>query len=123
MPKKRSASSPKSKKIEEKLIENMIELQRLNVKMIEKFESMTNQVSMLLGLFENAAKSFAANPSVQMAVKDKEFLEKIDKLLDQNKTLAKGLTLMEEKLREKLYGQNNPSIHPQIKRELGRPEF
>jgi len=30
-------------------------------------------------------------------------------LLDQNKTIAKGLTLMEERIRERVYGQSIPS--------------
>jgi len=41
-----------------------------------------------------------------MASKDHEFLQKIDKLLEQNKVLAKGLTLMEQKLRERMYGSS-----------------
>lgn len=116
MPKRGSKSNSQSKKIEDKLIENMVELQKLNVKMIEKFEALTSQVSALLNLFEVAAKSFAGAPSTQIAVKDKEFLEKIDRLLDQNKTLAKGLTLMEEKLRERVYGTDLSQPNNQNKR-------
>jgi hypothetical protein len=31
-------------------------------------------------------------------------LDKIDKLLEQNKTIAKGLSLMEGKIKERVYG-------------------
>ena len=55
-----------------------------------------------------AARSFAGNPANHVSDKDKEFLEKIDRLLDQNKVLAKGLTMMEEKLRDKVYGTSRP---------------
>ena len=93
-------------KLENKLAQNLIELQKLNVKMIEKFDKLTEQISSLLGLFEMTAKSFGENPAYQVSEKDKEFLEKIDKLLEQNKTIAKGLVMMEERIREKVYSQN-----------------
>ena len=32
---------------------------------------------------------------------DQEFLDKLDRVLDQNKVIAKGLTLMEERIRDK----------------------
>ncbi len=107
MARKRQKSAAGSKKIEDKLIENMIELQKLNIRMVEKFEMLNSQISALLNLFESAAKSFALAPSTEMTFKDKEFLDKVDRLLEQNKTLAKGLTLMEQRLRGKIYGENS----------------
>ena len=94
----------KSVKLEDKILQNLIELQKVHVNLAEKFESLSDQISNLLALFEASARSFAKQPHIQMAEKDKEFLEKIDKLLDQNKTIARGLTLMEQKMRDKLYG-------------------
>jgi len=96
-------------KLEEQIIQNLVALQKVNIDLAEKFESLTEQLSNLLALFEMSARTFAKNPAVQMIEKDKEFLNKIDRLLDQNKTIAKGLTLMEAKMREKLYG---PIIPP-----------
>ena len=93
-----------SQKIEIQLIENLIELQKMHVKLGEKFDKLAEQISSLLALFEVSARTFAKQPHIQMAEKDKEFLEKIDKLLEQNKTIAKGLTLMDQKMREKIYG-------------------
>jgi hypothetical protein len=55
-------------------------------------------------LFEAAARSFASSPANQYPEKDKDFLDKIDKLLDQNKVIARGLTLIEEKVRERMQG-------------------
>ena len=55
-----------------------------------------------------SARTFAKNPELGIAQKDKDFLDKIDKLLEQNKTIAKGLTLMESKMREKVYGVPPP---------------
>ena len=103
-------SNSKNVNLQEKLIENLVELQKVHTGMAEKFDKLSNQIVNLLTLFEMAARSFAEHPANQGTEKDKEFLEKIDKLLDQNKTLAKGLTLMEEKIRERIYGAApNPS--------------
>lgn len=109
MPRKRkgdgsSASNQKHEKLEDKLIENLIELQKVHTTLLERFDKLTAQISSLLTLFEMTARSFAENPVNQASQKDKEFLEKIDKLLDQNKTIAKGLTLMEERIRGRVYG-------------------
>lgn len=123
MPKRGKKTTPKSRKIEDKLVENMIELQKLNVKMIEKFESLNDQISALLGLFESAAKSFASAPGTEMTLKDKEFLEKVDRLLDQNKTLAKGLTLMEQRLRGKVYGPSHDEMPSSFGLNKSEPQF
>ncbi|OIO81053.1 hypothetical protein AUJ84_01785 [Candidatus Pacearchaeota archaeon CG1_02_32_132] len=93
-----------SGKIEDKLVQNMVELQKLHVNLAERFDKLTDQVGNLLALFENSARTFAKNPGLDMVSKDQEFLQKIDRLLEQNKVLAKGLTLMESKLRERMYG-------------------
>ncbi|MBS3082147.1 hypothetical protein J4416_04420, partial [Candidatus Pacearchaeota archaeon] len=93
-------------------IKSIIELQKVNVNLAEKFDKLAIQIENLLALFELAARNFAKQPSMQNTEKDKEFLDKIDKLLDQNKLLAKGLSLMEEKMRERLYG---PVTRPQFR--------
>jgi len=103
-PKKNSEKKTKSDKLEDRLVENIVELQKLHVNLIEKFDGLADQVTHLLALFESSAKSFAKNPGMETVAKDHEFLQKIDKLLEQNKVLAKGLTLMEQKLRERMYG-------------------
>jgi hypothetical protein len=102
--------------LEETLIHNMVELQKVHVDMAQRFDKLSNQISQLLGLFEMTARSFGQQSHGIVATeKDREFLDKIDKLLDQNKTIAKGLTLMEEKMREKVYGHSTqmPPINPQ----------
>ncbi|MEK6915270.1 MAG: hypothetical protein AABW89_01865 [Nanoarchaeota archaeon] len=90
--------------LEEQTLHSIIELQKVHVNFAEKFDKLSTQIENLLALFELAARNFAKQPQMQNTEKDKEFLEKIDKLLDQNKLLAKGLSLMEEKMRERLYG-------------------
>ena len=94
--------------IPELLVKNLVELQKVHMHVIERFDKLSHQLSDLLALFEATARTFAEHPSNQGLEKDKEFLDKIDRLLDQNKTIAKGLTLMEERIRERVYG-NKPA--------------
>lgn len=101
-----------AEKLNELLIENFVNMQKALTNLTVKFNSLGDQISSLLRLFETSARSFADKLSsgVPDAEKDREFLEKLDKLLDQNKIIAKGLTLMEEKMRERLYGSPARSI-------------
>ncbi|MBM3234381.1 hypothetical protein FJZ19_04795 [Candidatus Pacearchaeota archaeon] len=89
--------------INELLIENFASLQKTMANLAVKFNSLSDNIAKLLNLFEMSARSFAEKP-LPDTQKDKEFLDKINILLDQNKTIAKGLTLMEEKMRERVVG-------------------
>jgi hypothetical protein len=80
---------------EELLIENFAGLQHAMTNMSIKFGSLSDHLVKLLNVFEESAKSFASGGRVD----DKDMLKKIDSLLDQNRTIAKGLVLMEGKLR------------------------
>ncbi len=99
--------------LEETLIHNLVELQKVHVEMAQKFDKLANQISQLLTLFEMTARTFGQQGHGIVATeKDREFLDKIDKLLEQNKTIARGLTLMDEKMREKVYGHPMQQISP-----------
>ncbi len=116
-----------SESITRDLAKNLIELQKVHTDLAEKFDKLSKQISELLGLFEMAAKSFAQHPANQVSEKDTEFLDKIDKLLEQNKTIAKGLTMMEERMREKIYGFSKDSTKAEevskepYQQSVGRP--
>ena len=101
-----------SDKLEERLLHNLVELQKVHVDLAQKFDKLSEQITSLLRLFESAAHAFAKQENLPNVEKDREFLDKIDRLLDQNKTIAKGLMLMEEKMRERVYGA--PSSHTQL---------
>ena len=105
MPKKRAERTEKQSEIEDKVVENMVKLQKIHTDLAEKFDKLAKEISSLLTLFELAAKSFSKSPTIKTTETDKEFLDKIDKLLEQNKTIAKGLTLMEEQIRRKPYNE------------------
>jgi hypothetical protein len=82
---------------EELLIENFVGLQHAMTNMSIKFGSLSDNISKLLQVFEESAKSFASGGGSD----DKDMLKKIDTLLTQNKTIAQGLVLMEGKLRRR----------------------
>ena len=97
---KTTKARPKEKKMtakerEELLIENFVGLQYAMTNMSVKFGMLSENISKLLQVFEEAARNFASSGKTN----DKDMLKKIDSLLDQNKTIAKGLILMEGKLR------------------------
>jgi len=113
----------RQEKINEILIENFANLQKTMTTLALKFDNLSQQMSSLLTLFEVSAKSFADKlaTNIPELQKDAEFLDKLDKLLDQNKTIAKGLTLMEEKLRERVYG-GRPTVPQQPQLQRGPPQ-
>lgn len=88
--------------LEQALLNNFVNLQKVLTNLSVKFEELSRNISKLLELFEISAKSFAENYSGEGVGKgDKEFLKKLDSLLDQNKTIARGIMLMEEKIRHR----------------------
>lgn len=78
------------------LIENFVTLQKVLTNLSIKFDSLTDQISKLLGLFEISAKSFAEKQGTSITTEDREFLDKLDQLMEQNKLIAKGLTIISE---------------------------
>ena len=104
MVKKDGGKSKKLSKmeLEEALIDNFISLQRVLTNLSVKFEELSGNMNKLLQLFEISAKSFAEKYSEDgVPNSDKEFLKKLDSLLDQNKVISKGILMMEEKIRER----------------------
>ncbi len=95
LPRKPAKKKMTAREREELLIENFVGLQHAMTNMSIKFGSLADNIEQLLRIFEEAAKGFASGERGG----DKDMLKKIDSLLDQNKTIAKGLVLMEGKLR------------------------
>ncbi|MCR4284596.1 MAG: hypothetical protein NUV97_00955 [archaeon] len=99
-PKNISSSKPKKKRMtaserEELLIENFVGLQHAMTNLSIKFGALSDNITGLLRVFEESALNLAHGGKVD----DREMITKINSLLDQNKTIAKGLVLMEGKLR------------------------
>ncbi|MEM3113104.1 MAG: hypothetical protein QXI33_01620 [Candidatus Pacearchaeota archaeon] len=111
---KKSVGKKTSSNKDRLLIENLVSLQKVLLNLSVKLESLSEQTSKLLALFEISAKSFAEKQG-GISKEDKEFVDKLNQLMEQNKILAKGLTLMEEKLRV-----SNSQMPPQ-NRHFQRP--
>jgi len=88
--------------LEQALLNNFVSMQKVLTNLSIKFEELSDNISKLLQLFEISAKSFAEkNQGGKSSEIDKEFLEKLDALLDQNKTIARGIMLMENKIKQR----------------------
>ncbi len=99
----RKPAMPKRElKLEKALIENFIALQKVMVNLSVKFDDLTQKISKLLELFEISAKALAEKDmKIEKTARDDEkIIKKIDDLSDQNKIIARGLTLMHERLSE-----------------------
>lgn len=95
-----SSKKMSSKDMQEILVENFVGLQKAMTNLSIKFESLSDQISRLLQIFEISAKNFVQEGGGK-DTNTADMLAKIDSLLEQNKTIAKGLVLMEEGIRNK----------------------
>ena len=103
------------------LIENFVSLQKVMTNMSIKFDTLSDNISKLLQLFELSAKGFIRKQEEGFITsEDKEVLKKLDTLLEQNKTVAKGLTLIEEKIRHKIYPEST-TTDEHFEQITGRP--
>jgi hypothetical protein len=75
-------------------VENSVSLQKVLADAIASMNRLTAEISDLLSLFKEAAKTVEEH-------KDTEMIAKLDDLAEQNKTIAKSLTLMIEKEKPK----------------------
>lgn len=112
---KKKRKSPEKKRMtakerEELLIENFVGLQHAMTNMSVKFGGLSDNISKLLQIFEESAKNFVSGGKPD----DAEMLTKIDSLLNQNKTIAKGLVLMEGKLRGRSENVMSANVPPRI---------
>lgn len=90
------------KKTEKILIENFVAFQKVMTDLSVKFDNLAHQISKLLNLFEMSAKALAEK-DFEIEKNNREnmkILEKIENVLEQNKTIARGLTLMHDKINE-----------------------
>jgi seryl-tRNA synthetase len=108
-----------TKSKEDLLIENFVGLQKAMTNLSIKFENLSDNISRLLEVFELSAKDqLVKSPKEE----DKELLNKINSLLDQNKTIAKGLVLIEEKVRDRMPSSANlPRGNVQISSPSPKP--
>lgn len=96
-----------SSDVEKRLVQNFIALQKVMVNLSVKFDALTNKISKLLDLFEISAKSLAKKDfKMEKPGRDEEkVMQKLDNLGEQNKIIARGLTLMHDRIG----GQERPA--------------
>ncbi len=117
MVKKGNSSKHKDRRMtarerEELLIENFVGLQKVMTTLSIRFEKLSENINRLLEVFEESAKNLVSGKPHES---DKDLLKKIDSLLDQNKTIAKGLVMIEEKVRQRTPQQGSqPKQLPKI---------
>lgn len=87
----------KTGSVDDILIENFVALQKVMTNLSLKFDNLASQISKLLELFEISAKSLAEkNSGLDGKGKNEEMVERLDNLIEQNKVIARGLTLLHE---------------------------
>ena len=91
---KKESSVKEDFKVDKALTENFVSLQKVMTNMVIKLDSLSQQISSLLELFEISAKSMAEKGYSE---EDKRVIDKIDNLIEQNKIIARGITLLHEK--------------------------
>ena len=106
------------RKVEKILIENFVSLQKVMVNLSVKFEDLTKQISELLNLFEDSAKALVKKDFQEDKQGGKEMLNKLDSIMNQNKIIAKGLTLMHETAASP---ETHYSLAP-IQKEMGQTQ-
>ena len=75
------------------LVENFIALQKTFTYLSGRVDSLANQISDLLRLFEITAKNIAEKPELGF---EKEFTDKLNAILEQNRVLARGMALISQ---------------------------
>lgn len=76
------------------LAENNLALQEKTAELITSIKELTKKIDNMVNIFEEAAKHIKEGT-------DRPLMEKLQGLLEQNKTIAKGLILLEKYVREK----------------------
>jgi|AntAceMinimDraft_18_1070375.scaffolds.fasta_scaffold108148_2 hypothetical protein len=103
--------TPKNKNIEKILIENFVSLQKVMTNLALKFDELSDNISKLLSLFESSANSLAKKEiNIGKPMNEKQILEKLENLSNQNKTIAKGLTLMYEEKKPEVQSEKTIPI-------------
>ena len=117
---KKLSSSPTN----QALTQNMISLQKVLLHVSEKLNDLTVQTSKLLELFEISAKTLATKEIEKGKGNEetKKILEKIENLSEQNKIIARGLTLLHEPNENPQRQQFQPQRLPQPSMRQANPQ-
>ncbi len=122
LPKPRPAVSEKEENLSRILIENFVSLQKVQTNLSTKIDDLSTKISKLLELFEISAKSLA-DREFEIEKDNRETLEKMNTLLDQNKILARGVSLMHERMPyDQFPHPSQPQLPPQQPQPIPQPQ-
>ena len=96
--KKISNPSSHHEKLMDKLIENTTLLQKKDVELIASVKHLVERIDRMLSVFEEASKHVM---EVSEDKKVAELTDKLEELLEQNKTIAKGLLMLDQYVRKR----------------------
>lgn len=96
-----------------KLIQNNLEMQKVNLQLVESMNKLSNKIGDLIGLFEEAAKNVGVVDELKIKEETKDLSQRLDELLQQNRDLAKGLLLLEQYIRGRVSEQPMRRLNPQ----------
>jgi len=77
------------------LVDNFVSLQKAMLNLAEKLGNVNNKITQLLELFEISAKELAKR-DFKIGESNPDIMKKLDELSEQNKIMARGLSLMHE---------------------------
>ncbi len=102
-------------KMQPVLVQNFVALQRVMVNLSTKFEKLNTQLSSLLDLFEMSAKTLAKKDfKIGQGEDSEKVVKKLTELSEQNKVIAKGLTMIHEDEQEQKQMIAPPTIPAQL---------
>lgn len=111
---KKPSTTVTNANVEKALIENFIVLQKVLTNLSIKFDGLSTKITQLLDLFEVSAKALSEKDFKMGGTGD--LSEKMDRLLDENKTLAQGISLLHEGGEETEHDKPEPhEEHPESK--------
>lgn len=84
------------KEVNDALVENFVELQHVLTNLAEKINRLSENVAELVSIFTQSAKSFEE----KQPQADSDLINKLDALLEQNKIIARGISIIEERTRQ-----------------------
>ena len=85
------------------LVENSVALQKVLTDVALSLNQLTKELRQLLDMFKEAGKTLGEDKASQAVAHEdqKAVADKLDTLMDQNRTIARGLVLLESSMKEK----------------------
>jgi len=105
-------------RVERILVDNFVALQKVMTNLSIKFDHLSERIDKLLDLFEVSAKTLAEKDFKieKENINTEKITKQMDTLLNQNKIIARGMTLINDKILEQ-----NDNRAPQIPLRVPRP--